>query len=482
MRLALFFALIFCTLALTPQHNFAQDGSTPEDDPNIVIHVVQRGENLFRIALAYDLTTEQVAAANGITNPGSILVGQRLIIPVGGNVPFVEESLTPSTHVVQPGENLRAIATLYGTTVDDLAALNGLANPNRLAVGQELQLTNDPETLVEPLAVTSALQVIHTVQPGETLFSIAQAYGASQEAIQEANGIIDPTRIFSGQSLIISPEAMIPSAVELPPSIISLQINPLVFTEGQTGAISLTTAVPLMVEGTLLGQPLRFASDDNQTIHQAIFGIPIYTAAGIYALSITLTDGAEAVEAISLDIQILSGSYGSQNLTIPADRVELLAPAVEQNELGILTSITSRFNPERYFDGAMSLPAAAAMNSPFGTRRGYNGGAIDRFHSGADFAGAPGSPVLAAAPGQVVLADALNIRGISVIIDHGWGVYTNYSHLSERFVEIGDVVGTGQMIGLIGNTGRATGAHLHWELWLHGNPVDPMQWVQQSFP
>src|SRR5690606_19753354 len=97
--------------------------------------------------------------------------------------------------------------------------------------------------------------------------------------------------------------------------------------------------------------------------------------------------------------------------------------AVEENELTILRRAASAVTPERYFDGPMSLPAAAAMNSPFGTRRSYNGSAFDRFHTGADFAGAPGSPILAAASGRVVLADTLNIRGNSVMIDHGWGVY-----------------------------------------------------------
>ena len=147
----------------------------------------------------------------------------------------------------------------------------------------------------------------------------------------------------------------------------------------------------------------------------------------------------------------------------------------------MLSLLTSTFNLDRYFEGSLSLPTAAIMNEPFGIRRVYNGDPTVRYHNGADFAGAPGTPVMAAAPGRVVLADTLNIRGISVVIDHGWGVYTNYSHMDERRVELGDFVSTGQVIGTVGNTGRATGAHLHWELWLNGVAVDPMQWVRGSF-
>jgi murein DD-endopeptidase MepM/ murein hydrolase activator NlpD len=129
----------------------------------------------------------------------------------------------------------------------------------------------------------------------------------------------------------------------------------------------------------------------------------------------------------------------------------------------------------------MGLPAAATVISPFGTRRSFNGGGFDRFHSGTDFAGAPGTPVLAAAPGIVVLAASLNIRGNATVIDHGWGVFTGYWHQTEQFVSVGDYVTIGQPIGTIGATGRVSGAHLHWELWVNGVPVDPMQWVLQSF-
>jgi murein DD-endopeptidase MepM/ murein hydrolase activator NlpD len=68
------------------------------------------------------------------------------------------------------------------------------------------------------------------------------------------------------------------------------------------------------------------------------------------------------------------------------------------------------------------------------------------------------------------------------MIDHGWGVYTLYGHMSQRNVNLGDFVEAGQVIGLVGTTGRSTGAHLHWELWVDGVPVDPMQWVYQAFP
>ena len=97
-------------------------------------HVVQPGENLFRISLHYGMSYESVAAANGIINPDLIDIGQRLIIPAEGTAPTVPTG----THVVQPGENLFRIALKYGVTVEALAVANGISNVNLIYPGQQL--------------------------------------------------------------------------------------------------------------------------------------------------------------------------------------------------------------------------------------------------------------------------------------------------------------------------------------------------------
>ncbi len=97
-------------------------------------HVVQPGENLFRISLHYGLTYQTVAAANGIINPDLIYVGQRLIIPAEGTT----EPTGEKVHVVQPGENLFRIALRYGVTVEALAVANDISNVNLIYPGQRL--------------------------------------------------------------------------------------------------------------------------------------------------------------------------------------------------------------------------------------------------------------------------------------------------------------------------------------------------------
>ena len=74
------------------------------------------------------------------------------------------------------------------------------------------------------------------------------------------------------------------------------------------------------------------------------------------------------------------------------------------------------------------------------------------------------------------------VRGNVVVIEHGWGVYTAYDRLSEILVQPGDLVQSGQVMGLGGNTGCTTGPHLHWEVWVGDMQVDPVDWLERSYP
>lgn len=118
------------------------------------IHIVQSGDTLFRIAVQYGVTVEEIAAANGLTNVDVLEVGQQLLIPAPGTVdtstPVAQATSTPppvtdggaagGTHVVQAGENLFRIGLRYGCTVQQMARANNIANPNRISVGQVLRI------------------------------------------------------------------------------------------------------------------------------------------------------------------------------------------------------------------------------------------------------------------------------------------------------------------------------------------------------
>lgn len=463
--------------------------SAQDSQPEVTIHVVQRGETLFRIALRYGTTVEGLVDLNGIADPTNIQVGQRLLVP--SQISTRQD--IPASHVVQAGETLRSIADLYGITINELAQLNNIADPDQIYVGQTLTLIpqNAESATAMPLTPgptdvplekeNDRSNLVYVVQPGDTLFRIAQQYDVLVADLAQTNSISEPTLIYPGQQLIIPGTAIPQLALDLPETISGLEVVPSILVEGQTGEFRVTTATPSNLSGSFLGRTLNIASDQSNTLHIMLTGVPVFTEAGVYPLELTVTSQQSTRANLSVNIQVVSGHYGRESIRLVAGLADLLDPSIEGTEQSLIQSVMSKFTPTRYYDGPMSLPAAAGVTSPFGRKRSYNGGAFDHFHSGTDFSVAPGTPVMASAAGVVVFADTLDVRGRATIIDHGWGVFTGYWHQSEQYVNVGDVVATGQVIGSVGATGRVTGPHLHWEMWVSGVPVDPMQWVKQSF-
>lgn len=469
---ALLIILLFSTAVLS------------QEDSDLTVHVVQSGDTLTKIAEAYGLTVNDIARANGIVNPSAIRVGQTLLIPLTP----IEVFLPPEKHTIKPGDTLFSISQAYDVELQTLVEMNELANPDSIYIGQELIIRPEtaaaPGTIVDETVESSAptTTASHVIQAGETLFSIALRYEVTMDAIQEANGITDPSRILAGQELVIPGVTVDVPTTVLPEAMTSIAVTPLILTEGKTGRVRFTTRPASSVSVVFMERVLPVISQDNNTSHLVWLAIPLKTVANVYPMVINITEADGQQSTLTTNIQVLPGNYGSVNVNLPADKQELATQAVEDNEYDLLKRTSTPFTETSYFNGPMSLPAAAPMNAPFGPLRSYNGVSFGSYHNGADFAGAPGSSVLAAAGGKVVLADTLNIRGISVMIDHGWGIYTVYSHLSSRSVNIGDTVTAGQLLGAVGSTGRATGAHLHWEVWVNGVPVDPLQWVYQPFP
>jgi murein DD-endopeptidase MepM/ murein hydrolase activator NlpD len=167
--------------------------------------------------------------------------------------------------------------------------------------------------------------------------------------------------------------------------------------------------------------------------------------------------------------------FATRRLTVDDLYVEPPAEVIAriQEETALLAALWEASVPERLWTGAFARPVPDPANSVFGSRSVFNGQPRSP-HAGADFRSGAGTAVRAPNAGRVVLARDLYFSGHTVVIDHGLGLLSLFAHLSRIDVVVDAPVAAGQVIGLVGATGRVTGAHLHWAVRLNGARVDPL--------
>jgi len=177
-----------------------------------IVHVVQQGENLFRLALRYGTTVDAIMAANGLTDEHKIDVGQRLVIPGGSGISATAPAAatTGGTYVVQPGDTLIGIALRYGINVWEMMYANGLFGSYMIYPGQGLVIPGAGGAVPELLPETSDTYV---VRRGDTLSQIAKRFNTTAFALAQSNGIADPSAIRVGQVLRVPrPGSGLPSS------------------------------------------------------------------------------------------------------------------------------------------------------------------------------------------------------------------------------------------------------------------------------
>lgn len=173
-----------------------------------------------------------------------------------------------------------------------------------------------------------------------------------------------------------------------------------------------------------------------------------------------------------------------KNRIFPIQRIWLSGRAsrpATPTELEKVAAFKNLVTPQKFWNGAFDRPSTAKVSTIYGVRRYYNGEfANDYYHKGVDYAGGSGSPVVAPAPGKVMLigreSEDFHVHGNTIGIDHGQGVVSILMHLQDIYVREGDVVDSKTTLGTIGSTGASTGPHLHWGLYVHGVAVDPVPW------
>ncbi len=195
---------------------------------------------------------------------------------------------------------------------------------------------------------------------------------------------------------------------------------------------------------------------------------------------VTYTDGTR--DTLNATVEITLGAFIRQDVTLGPSKTYLLNSALERNEIAEQESIFSTYTePKMWDDTGFQYPIISTLTSPFGAFRTFNSSYNTR-HTGWDLQAAMGTPVMASAAGRVVFSAPMQIYGNHVIIDHGYGVFSTYSHFSVVHITRGEMVQKGQIIGEVGDTGRTTGPHFHWEMAVNGNFVDGVQFLEMWMP
>lgn len=200
-----------------------------------------------------------------------------------------------------------------------------------------------------------------------------------------------------------------------------------------------------------------------------------------------LNERVQAVEDTSRKLAEKSGvvesgdstMHGAGGPAFPLDAAGLAALESKMSKLESELKAHESVLRERGFTPSI-WPVDGKLESGFGGRRNPFGGSSYEFHQGQDIDAQPGAPIVAGAKGTVTFVGWQHGYGRLIVIDHGGGLTTRYGHLSEFDIEQGNQVARGQFIGRVGSTGRSTGPHLHYEIRINDDPVNPLQYLMNS--
>ncbi len=244
---------------------------------------------------------------------------------------------------------------------------------------------------------------------------------------------------------------------------------------GEVVILEVRSARPLVtVRATVFGSSVPFFPDP-EGVWRGLVGIDLETRPDEYAVAIRATDSDDTTARATYALSVESKDFPTRRLTVAPSFVDPPPYVLDriQREAALQDKLFKASTGARQWRGGFLRPVPGDASSSFGRRSVFNG-QPRRPHSGTDFKAATGTAIKAPNVGTVVLAEELYFSGNVVIIDHGWGLYSYFAHLSAIDVTQGDVVTRGQVVGKVGATGRVTGPHLHWTVRLNNARVDPI--------
>ena len=368
-----------------------------------------------------------------------------------------------------------ALATTALATLSVSAALRDTTPPRlyfeaplRLAEGHDAEVfvsADEPVTYVVNYAGTT-----HEAVDQDHTFTLSVAPGANTVTIVATDGAGNATEVSSSIEGVAAPLV----TLRAPESLLSGEALGLSIDIDANGAD--IVGFELTVDGRAI------KTIDRQEDTYAVVATPL------------------TVDPLTLNVQaVLEDEFGRQSFAQREVNIEPLGFTIEQlglsdSTLSLLTAENaelerltlaeaySKISSQPLWSRPFIMPISGRHSSGFADARRYAVGGPASFHNGLDLAALQGTPVAATNDGVVLVAAALPIKGGFVMIDHGFGLASLYLHQSEIYVEAGQPVKRGDIIGLVGSTGLSTGPHLHWEMRLAQQPTNPLSWTERLWP
>jgi murein DD-endopeptidase MepM/ murein hydrolase activator NlpD len=436
-----------------------------QSEPAYPIYIVQAGDTLSSIAYLFDTTVNDILAINEIQNPDSLAIGASLNIPGFEGVSGILDIKT-----IRISENMSSICKSNQISADMLATINRITSPEELFIGSNL---------IVPVAIEArTFAPLKTLPIGQAILDLAIAQDLNYWDLVIQNNHHTTFEFLPGEIVYSQSDSAGVSSIS---SLISeITISPSPLYQGATVQISVTTDQPMTISGSLGDYNFSlFQLSDLEYV--GLQGIGAQENIGLTPIRITgVTSNGDGFD-IQQNILIYPMDYG-QDGPVTVDPITI-DPDTIAAEDEIVHLIVSQATPEKQWSGVFRYPLdEPCMGSGYGLGRIYNN-LYTYYHTGVDFTVCSSNTnIYASAPGIVRFSAPQIVRGNAVLIDHGWGVYTGYYHMSEILVSDGDFVDAGQVIGYVGNTGRSSGYHLHWEVWVNGIQVEPFSWLNRVYP
>lgn len=318
---------------------------------------------------------------------------------------------------------------------------------------------------------------------------VSRAFRQEDGTIYQAfeRGVLE-WRSERGQAAVVSGAAAIPARAkerEQPPPMAvigKVQVTPLQIVQGRTVVLRVWAPAATEVSATVEGRRVPFARDGESFVGLVGFYRLARPGARPVTFTVVNADGSRHTRNEPGDaIEVVEGDYPVEKVYFGQSAMSLLSSPDVAADNAKLNNTMSGYHPERRWTGYFQHPIRGVeLTAAFGERWSINNAPVSWAHEGVDYGAPLADPVRAPASGRVVLVERLTVQGNTVVVDHGWGVFSAFFHLSEFKVQVGQDVSPGDVIGLVGDTGWVTGPHIHWEVRVGNMHVEPLEWLSRA--